>query len=219
MAAAPGTTTPAAAEPARRRGPPPDSWLKPAIVTGSGAPVALMVLRAAQGELGANPVAEALNQLGLLTLVFVLGSLAMTPLKVVFGWSWPIRVRRGVGVTAFVYASLHFTLYAVVDQGLDLGAVLADIGNRKFIFVGFTAFLLLVPLAVTSTNRMVRRLGFERWKRIHRLAYLAGILGVLHFLMRVKKDPTEPVVYGVILGILFAIRIVAWRRRAARKRQ
>lgn len=205
---------PAAAAPRR---PPPDAWLKPAIMLGSGLPVGWMLLRASRGQLGANPVAEGLNELGLLTLVFLIGSLAMTPAKTVFGWSWPIRVRRVVGVTAFVYACLHFLLYSVVDQGLDLGAILADIGNRKFIFVGFAALLLLTPLAVTSTNAMVRRLGFERWKRIHRLGYVAAVLGVIHFLMRVKKDPTEPALYGALLVILFTIRLVEWRRKRARK--
>lgn len=205
-----------AAPPARRG--PPYPWLKPAIVVGSGVPLVAILLGAARGTLGANPVAESLNRLGLLALVFLIGSLAMTPLQIVFGWSWPVRVRRLVGVTAFVFASLHFLTYAAIDQGLDLGAVLADIGTRQFIFFGFAGWLVLLPLAVTSTNRMVRRLGFERWKRIHRLGYVAGILGVVHFFLRVKKDTTEPVIWGVLLAAFFALRIVEHRRKQARKR-
>jgi methionine sulfoxide reductase heme-binding subunit len=205
------------AAPAARRGPP-LPWLKPAIYVGGAVPLAWMIVRAVRGTLGSNPVAEALNQLGLLALIFLMGALAMTPLKLVFGWSWPIRVRRLVGVYAFFYATLHFLTYAVIDQGLDLGAVIADIGTRQFIFVGFATWLLLLPLAVTSTNRMVRRLGFVRWQRIHRLVYLAGVLGVVHFLMRVKKDVTEPVIFGMLLFVLFFLRIrAAQRKRAARE--
>jgi len=199
-----------------RRGPP-FPWLKPAILVGGSAPFGWLLLRAARGQLGANPVAEALNQLGLLTLVFLIASLAMTPLKIVFGWSWPVRVRRLVGVMSFCYASAHFATYALVDRGLDLAGILGDIGERPFIFVGFSAWLLLVPLAVTSTDRMVRRLGFVRWKRLHRLAYLAGSLGVVHYFMRVKKDVTEPVLYGVLLAVLFGARLYEARRRKARK--
>jgi methionine sulfoxide reductase heme-binding subunit len=203
---------------ARRSGVP-LPWLKPAIVVGGGVPFVSILLRAARGSLGANPVAEALNELGLLALVFLIASLAMTPLKAMFGWNWCVRVRRLVGVTAFVYASLHLLTYALLDQGLDLGAIFSDIGRRKFIFIGFATWVLLVPLALTSTDRMVRRLGFVRWKRLHRLTYLAGVLGVVHFFLRVKKDVSEPLVYGLVLALLLAARWVeAGRRRTPRTR-
>lgn len=183
-------------------------WLKPAVFIGSLVPVVRIGQRAISGELGANPIATALNQLGLLALVFLLASLACTPLKTFLGWTWPIRIRRMLGLFAFFYASVHFLTYAGLDQVLDVRAIWADVTQRKFIFVGFAALLLLIPLAVTSTDAMVRRLGFKRWKLLHRLAYVAGGLAVIHFVWRVKKDLTQPLTYAVLLGILLGARAV-----------
>ena len=180
---------------------------------GSLAPALRLLVLGARGELGANPIATALNQLGLVTLVFLIASLAATPLKVALGWTWPIRIRRMLGLYAFFYASLHFLTYLGLDQVLDLRAVFADITKRNFIAVGFTAFVLLVPLAVTSTDAMVRRLGFVRWKRLHRLVYVAAALGVVHFIWRVKKDLSQPLTYGAVLAFLLAIRVVAFGLR------
>ena len=182
---------------------------------GSLAPAIRLLVLGARGELGANPIATALNQLGLVALIFLIASLAATPLKAALGWTWPIRIRRMLGLYAFFYASLHFLTYLGLDQVLDLRAVFADITKRKFIAVGFTAFVLLVPLAVTSTDAMVRRLGFVRWKRLHRLVYVAAVLGVVHFTWRVKKDLSQPLTYGAVLAFLLAIRVVAFglRRR------
>ena len=180
---------------------------------GSLAPALRLLVLGARGELGANPIATALNQLGLVTLVFLIASLAATPLKVALGWTWPIRIRRMLGLYAFFYASLHFLTYLGLDQVLDLRAVFADITKRNFIAVGFTAFVLLVPLAVTSTDAMVRRLGFVRWKRLHRLVYVAAALGVVHFMWRVKKDLSQPLTYGAVLAFLLAIRVVAFGLR------
>ncbi|HEX4804141.1 MAG TPA: protein-methionine-sulfoxide reductase heme-binding subunit MsrQ [Myxococcaceae bacterium] len=175
---------------------------------GSLAPALRLLVLGARGELGANPIATALNQLGLVALIFLIASLAATPLKAALGWTWPIRIRRMLGLYAFFYASLHFLTYLGLDQVLDLRAVFADITKRKFIAVGFTAFVLLVPLAVTSTDAMVRRLGFVRWKRLHRLVYVAAVLGVVHFIWRVKKDLSQPLTYGAVLALLLAIRVV-----------
>ena len=177
---------------------------------GSLAPAIRLLVLGARGELGANPIATALNQLGLVALVFLIASLAATPLKAALGWTWPIRIRRMLGLYAFFYASLHFLTYLGLDQVLDFRAVFADITKRKFIAVGFTAFVLLVPLAVTSTDAMVRRLGFVRWKRLHRLVYVAAALGVVHFIWRVKKDLSQPLTYGAVLALLLAIRVVAF---------
>jgi sulfoxide reductase heme-binding subunit YedZ len=149
-----------------------------------------------------------MNQLGLVTLTLLIGSLACTPLKEVFGWTWPIRIRRMLGLYAFFYAALHFLTYLGLDQGLDFRAVFADIAKRQFIFVGFAAFVLLVPLAITSTDRMVRRLGYARWKWLHRLAYAAAILGVVHFVLRVKKDLSQPLTYAAVLSALLSARLV-----------
>ena len=177
---------------------------------GSLAPAIRLLVLGARGELGANPIATALNQLGLVALIFLIASLAATPLKTTLGWTWPIRIRRMLGLYAFFYASLHFLTYLGLDQVLDLRAVFADVTKRNFIAVGFTAFVLLVPLAVTSTDAMVRRLGFVRWKRLHRLVYVAAALGVIHFIWRVKKDLSQPLTYGAVLALLLAIRVVAF---------
>jgi sulfoxide reductase heme-binding subunit YedZ len=192
-------------------------WLNPALATGGIAPLGLLALQGLQGTLGANPVSTALNATGLYALALLVASLALAPLRLVTGWTWPARVRRTVGLLAFTYAVAHFLTYAVLDQGLALRAILEDIGKRPFITVGFTALVLLVPLAVTSTNAWVRRLGFPRWQRLHRLAYAAAVLGVVHFVWRVKQDVTEPLIYGSVLALLFAIRLGEWtRKRRAR---
>jgi sulfoxide reductase heme-binding subunit YedZ len=196
---------------------PPYPWLKPAVLVGGLSPLALLVLGFFQGTLGANPIEHTLNQTGMLALILLVASLACTPLKAVAGWTWPMRLRKLLGLLGFAYASLHFLTYAVLDQGLALGTILEDIAKRPFITVGFLALVLLVPLAVTSTNRMVRRMGFPAWQRLHRLAYVAASLGVVHFVWRVKKDVTEPLVYGGVLALLFVIRIAeALRKRRAR---
>jgi sulfoxide reductase heme-binding subunit YedZ len=187
-------------------------WLKPGVFVGSLVPLAAITLRAASGELGANPVAEALNQLGLVALVFVVAALMCTPLKTMFGWTWPMRLRRMLGLFGFFYALLHVATYTGLDQGFDWRAIWADVTKRKFIFVGFAAFVLLIPLAITSTNGSVKRLGYARWKRLHRLAYLAPILAVIHFVWRVKRDVSEPAVYAVVLAALIGVRIAAWAR-------
>jgi methionine sulfoxide reductase heme-binding subunit len=165
-----------------------------------------MAWRLSQQRLGANPIATALNQIGLLSLIFLCASLSCTPLKIAFAWNWPLRVRRTLGLCAFFSVVLHFLVYLVLDQNLALGAVLRDIWKRPFIALGFGALLLLVPLALTSSKRAVARLGFRRWQLLHRLAYLIGILGVLHFYLRVKADHTQPIVYGLILALGFVLR-------------
>jgi len=168
--------------------------------------------------LGANPIAEALNQLGLWTLILLLASLACTPIKVLTGWNYPLRLRRLLGLEAFFYACLHFSMYIAVDQGFDFGEIWKDIVKRKFMTVGFAAFVLLIPLAVTSTNKMVKRLGFPRWKRLHRLVYVAAVLAIVHFTWRVKSDLRQPLAYGLVLLVLMLVRVFDWLRprRAAR---
>ena len=185
-------------------------WLKPAVLTGSMVPIAAILMRASTNALGADPIAQALNQLGLIALVFLIAALACTPLKAVAGWTWPMRLRRMLGVLAFFYAMLHVITYTALDQGLDWHAIIDDIVKRKFIFFGFSTFVLLIPLAATSTNSALKRLGYVRWKQLHRLAYLAPALAVLHFTWRVKRDIREPVIYGLVLGTLLAARVVEY---------
>jgi methionine sulfoxide reductase heme-binding subunit len=162
--------------------------------------------------LGANPITEAMNKIGFWTLVLLLATLSCTPLKIVFGWNWPLTLRRMLGLMAFGYACLHFVVYLVLDQFFDWNAIVEDIAKRKFITVGFAALVILIPLAVTSTNGMVKRLGFPRWKRLHRLSYLAAILGIFHFAWRVKIDLRPPLICAGVLALLFALRFYAWLR-------
>jgi sulfoxide reductase heme-binding subunit YedZ len=183
-------------------------------LTGSLVPLVVIGVRAASGQLGANPVATALNQLGLLALVLLIASLACTPLKIAFKWTWPMRIRRTLGLMAFFTALLHFSVYLIVDQGLSGSALYRDVTQRPFILVGFLALLMLLPLALTSTKKAVQRLGHAKWKRLHRLVYLAACLAVIHFVLRVKADAREPLVYAAVLAALLLLRLfdVLWRR-------
>lgn len=189
--------------------------LVPATVVAGLLPLAKLAVDAATGGLGANPIAAALNRLGFWTLVFLALTLAASPAHDWLGLTWPVRIRRALGLLAFGYAALHLATYAGVDQFFDWAAIGADVAKRKFIAVGFATFLLLVPLAVTSTDGWVRRLGYRRWKALHRLVYAAGIGGVIHFVWRVKIDVREPLVFAVALGLLLLLRLVP---RPARRR-
>ena len=141
-----------------------------------------------------------MNRLGFWTLTLLLATLAPTPIQIVTGWKWPLRLRRMLGLEAFLYVCLHFAVYLGVDQFFDWSAIGKDIVKRQFITVGFAAFVLLIPLAITSTDGMVRRLGFVRWKRLHRLIYVAAVLGVVHFVWRVKSDLRQPLIFAGVAG-------------------
>jgi len=177
-------------------------------------PFASIAWRIYRHRLGANPIATALNQIGLLALIFLIASLSCTPLKIAFGWTWPLRVRRTLGLCAFFSALTHFSVYFALDQNFALGSVIKDVLKRPFIAVGFAALVLLVPLAVTSTKRSVSRLGFPRWQSLHRLAYPIGVLGVTHFYLRVKADHTQPILYGLVLALGFALRLAAKAKKS-----
>jgi sulfoxide reductase heme-binding subunit YedZ len=192
--------------------------LKLGVGTVAMAPAAITAVQFFTGRLGANPIAEAMNQLGLWSLVLLMATLACTPLKRFAGWNWPLAVRRLLGLCAFFTVLLHFTTYFVLDQFFDFAAIGEDVVKRKFITVGFLAFLLLIPLAVTSTNGMVKRLGFPRWKRLHRLIYVATAAGVVHFIWRVKADVRLPLVYAGVFTLLMGLRGIAWLQDRARTR-
>lgn len=195
----------------------PRPWLQPALVTGACLPAAFFAVEGALGRLGANPIAELLNAFGLCALVLLVASLACTPVRALTGVAWIQPLRRTFGLLGFGYAAAHLSLYAVVDQGLALKAIVTDVAKRPFITVGMLAFLLLVPLAWTSTRAQVAKLGGARWRRLHKLAYVIAPLGVLHFVLRVKKDLTEPLIYGAIVAALLGVRAVVWlRKRSAR---
>jgi methionine sulfoxide reductase heme-binding subunit len=190
-------------------------WLGPGVLVGALLPLALLALDAARGRLGADPIALALNRFGLLALILLVACLAATPLRLMFGISWPLRIRRLLGLLAFFYACLHVLTYAVLDQGLALAAIWQDISERAFIALGALAFTLLAPLALTSTAAMRRRLGGVAWQRLHRLVYPATIAAAIHFVWRVKRDLSEPLIYAAIIGLLLLVRVRANRRRAA----
>jgi sulfoxide reductase heme-binding subunit YedZ len=168
-------------------------------------------------SLGANPVEELLHRLGKWGLNFLLITLAVTPLRRLSGWNWLIRLRRMLGLFAFFYVAMHFLTYAWLDQRFDLAAILEDIAERPYITLGMTALVLLLPLALTSFNAMMRRLG-RRWQQLHRLVYPITILGVWHFYWQVKLDTLEPSIYAAILAALLGYRLVVWRRRRGRGR-
>jgi len=179
-----------------------------AVFVACALPLAKLAWDAARGGLGANPIEAILNRFGFWTLVFLLLSLVPTPVRILTGWGGAIRYRRTIGLFAFAYACFHFATYAGVDQFFDWKAIAEDVLKRRFIAVGFAAFLLLVPLALTSSDAAVRRLGFVRWKRRHRLVYAAAVLGVVHFVWRVKADLRDPLLFAGALGILLATRLV-----------
>jgi len=160
-------------------------------------------------SLGANPVEELIHRFGIWGLNFLLITLAVTPLRELTGKSGLLRFRRMLGLFAFFYVLMHFLVYVGLDQRFDFSHILEDIVERPYITIGFTALLLLVPLAVTSTNAMMKRLG-RRWRKLHRLVYLIGILGVWHFYWQVKLDTLEALVYAIILASLLGYRI--WRK-------
>jgi sulfoxide reductase heme-binding subunit YedZ len=186
---------------------PPYPWLEPGVLVGALVPLGAILVRGIRGDLGANPIAQALNQLGLLALVLLIAALACTPLKLLVGWTWPLRIRRLLGLLGFLYATLHVATYTGLDQVFDWAAIWKDVSKRPFICVGVAAFVLLIPLALTSTNGAVKRLGFARWQRLHRLAYVAPALGTLHFFWRVKKDASEPLAYALVLAVLLGVRL------------
>ena len=163
-------------------------------------------------SLGANPVEEIIHRLGVWGLRLLLATLAITPLRQLTGMNWLVRLRRMLGLFSFFYILMHFLSYALIDQRLDMTAIIEDILERPYITLGITALTLMIPLAMTSTNRMMRRLG-RRWQQLHRLVYLIAILGVCHFYWQAKKDVLEPLVYASILALLLGFRIVRRRRQ------
>lgn len=163
------------------------------------------------GGMAVNPIEFITRSTGTWTLVMLLAGLAITPLRRLSGANWLIKLRRMLGLFAFFYACLHFTTYIWLDQFFDLTAVLRDIAKRPFITIGFVAFVLLIPLAATSTDAMLRRLK-RNWGRLHRLVYPIAALGVLHYLWLVKRDLTQPLLYAAVLAVLLGLRLW-WRYR------
>lgn len=172
-------------------------------------PLALMLWDVWRGQVGANPLEFVTRTTGMLTLVFLLLTLAISPLRRILGLNWLIKFRRMLGLFAFFYGVLHALTYVAFDRAFRFSTIPADIAGRRFIAVGVAAFVLMIPLAVTSTDAMVKRLGGKRWAFLHRLIYAAAILGVLHFYMLVKSDVRLPLTFAFLLAVLLGFRIFA----------
>lgn len=188
---------------------------KPLVFSTCLLPLTWLIWLAWSDQLGTNPVEALSHRTGDWSLRFLLLTLAVTPVRRLTGWNGLQRFRRMLGLFAFFYVSLHFGVYLIFDQFFDLSAILADVVKRPYITVGFAAFVLLIPLAATSTNRMIKRLG-RNWQRLHRLVYLIAILGVLHYLWLVKADLREPLIYAGVLAVLLGYRVWWWMRGSSR---
>ena len=180
-------------------------------------PLVVLIWDAFQSNLTVNPVQEATLRTGKTAMVLLVLSLACTPANTVFGFRPAIKVRRALGLYAFLYAAIHFYLYAGVDYGFDLQLILLELTEKRYVLVGLAALLILLPLAITSTKGWQKRLG-KTWKRLHKWVYLAGILVLFHYVWVQKSDIREPLIWGAILGLLLLLRIPPVRRWAVRWR-
>ena len=172
-------------------------------------PLALLGWDAIHQRLGANPTEFVTRTTGMLTLIFVMITLAVTPLRKMSGWNWLGKFRRMIGLYCFFYGFLHLMTYVWFDRSFKIASVPGDIVKRPFIAIGMASFFLLVPLAITSTNKMVKRLGGKRWSKLHKLVYLTGVGGVIHYYMLVKSDTRIPITFAFVLAILLGYRIYA----------
>ena len=182
-------------------------WTKGAVFLVSSIPFLLLSWGLLRGDLGINPVETLQHTTGDWTLRFLVFTLAITPLRKTFKLPELIRYRRMLGLFAFFYVVLHFLTYLGPDQSFNFSGMWDDVAKRKFVTVGFAAFVLLIPLAATSTAGMIRRLGGKRWQALHRLVYICAILGVIHYYWLVKSDVRKPVFYGALVGILLLWRV------------
>jgi methionine sulfoxide reductase heme-binding subunit len=176
------------------------------------APIFIWLYQGFHAQLGANPVDRIQNRTGLVTIRLLMLTLAVTPLRKITGWNWLIRFRRLLGLFAFFYAGIHLLVYSVADHEMNIAEIVADVAKRPFILAGMLGFLALVPLTITSTSGWIRRLGGKNWNRLHKLIYFTGVMGVIHFWLRVKSDHSEPNMYIAVLAVLFAVRLLYWWR-------
>jgi methionine sulfoxide reductase heme-binding subunit len=170
-------------------------------------PISLLLWKASTGDLSANPIQDITQETGVWTLRFLMFTLSITPLRKLTGWGRLSRFRRMLGLFAFFYGFLHFTTYIYLDKFFAFDEMIRDVAKRPFITVGFTAFVLMIPLAATSTNRMTKWLGGKRWQALHRLVYFIALCGVIHYLWLVKADTSRPLRYGAVLSVLFLYRL------------
>ena len=183
------------------------------LLVNGAVPLVLLGWDAGHHQLGANPANFAILTTGMLTLVFLMLTLAVTPVRKITGWNWLIFSRRTLGLFAFFYACAHFLLFFSLDRSFSISSTLSEMLKRKYLLVGITGLLVMLPLAITSTNAMIKRLGGKRWRALHRLAYVAGIAGVVHYYMQAKADVRQPLAFAGVLAILLGYRLaVYWRR-------
>ena len=185
-------------------------YLKPVLFLACLVPLARLAWRAFHAQLGANPIEAITHGTGDWTLTFLLITLAVTPLRKLTRQYWLIKFRRMIGLFAFFYGCLHLMTYVWLDKFFDVHEMLKDIAKRRFITAGMTAFALMLPLALTSTQWSIRKLGGKRWQALHRLIYFSAAAGVIHYIWLVKADLKKPLEYGFVLGVLILFRISAW---------
>jgi sulfoxide reductase heme-binding subunit YedZ len=181
-------------------------YLRPLLFLLCLTPAAALVWSIASGNLGANPLEEIRDSTGIWTLRFLLMTLAITPLRRLTRWHNIIKIRRMIGLFSFFYATLHFVSYVWLDQFFALTEMIKDLTKRPFIMAGYTSFVVLIPLAVTSTRKWILRLGGARWQLLHRLIYVSAVAGILHYFWRVKLDVRQPIIYGIVLAVLLILR-------------
>jgi DMSO/TMAO reductase YedYZ heme-binding membrane subunit len=185
------------------------------ILVNGAVPLAILAWDAYQHKLGANPQNFAIITTGMMALIFLILTMAVTPLRKITGWNWLANTRRMLGLYAFFYACAHFLLFFSLDRSFNVSSTLTEMIKRKYLIFGATALIVMIPLAVTSTNAMIKRLGGKRWRALHRLAYLAAICGVIHYYMQVKKDVRQPLAFAAVLAVLLGYRI--WDASRQRK--
>jgi sulfoxide reductase heme-binding subunit YedZ len=193
--------------------------LKAVVWAAALAPLAALGYWILTDDLTANPISFITNHLGDWTLRLLLASLTTTPLRLVTGWGWPVLLRRLLGLFAFFYATMHFSVWILLDHFFNWSQMAEDIVKRPYITLGMVALTLLVPLAATSTGGMVKRLGAVNWRRLHRLVYVAAIVAILHFVWLAKVGRTEPYYYAAVLAVLLGVRVVDAGRRLVRRRR
>jgi len=184
------------------------------VLVNCAVPAALLGWDAWHHKLGANPVNFAIHTTGLMALIFLMLTLLVTPLRKISGWNWIIFSRRTLGLYAFFYALLHFLIFFSLDRGFSIPSTLSEMVKRKYLVIGSIGLLVMVPLAVTSTNAMIKRLGGKRWRALHRLAYVAAIAGAIHYYMQVKADVRQPLAFAAVLAVLLGYRLVVYLRQA-----
>jgi sulfoxide reductase heme-binding subunit YedZ len=188
-------------------------FIKLLVLVNGFVPLALLVWDQSHNRLGANPQNFLILTTGMMTLLFLVLTMAVTPLRKITGLNWVIQFRRMLGLYTFFYGCLHFLCFFSLDRGFSISSTLTEMLKRKYLILGSTALLVMVPLAITSTNGMIKRLGGKRWRALHRLAYVAAIAGVIHYYMQVKADTRQPLVFATVLAILLGYRLLNYRRQ------